>query len=161
MSCNHVLAASLLVLLASASDDSHCSRDNSRRVRTFLNKNVYPKLPFSALDLPSTCQLHPSLDAFREQELNKKEVTRGDWKCLYCTKHFRSEFYLDKHMHNRHGDKLPENGSTTACLADLCPVFGCDTAPLQLSRRGSSSTPQQPLTRAKKDFNVDKCTPRR
>ena len=133
-----------------------CSRAASRKVREFLDRDVFPKLlPMKAADLPQTCQLNPSLDLYREQELNKKEQGRGDWRCLFCGKHFRSEHYLDKHMHNRHSDKL-QNSSTT-CLADLCPIFGCDEKKRAYSGSSSSSRQGVPSYR-KKDFAIDVCT---
>jgi hypothetical protein len=42
---------------------------------------------------------------------------------MLCTKSFKNEFYLDKHMGLKHQDVV--NASSTVCLADLCPVFGC------------------------------------
>ena len=159
-------AAMVALLHASAAEESGaCSRELSRRVRSFLHKSVYPKLAGSAADLPWSCQLNPALDVYREQELNKKEVSRGDWKCLFCGKHFRSEDYLDKHMHNRHMDKLT-NDSTTTCLADLCPVFGCDDKQANLvARRGGGGSGggqhlAPPLPRPRKEFGIDNhCTP--
>lgn len=114
------------------------------------------------MSLPESCQLHPSVDLYAEQEAHKKEVTRGDWRCLLCGKHFRSEFYIDRHMHNKHTEKLSGSG-TSICLADLCPIFGC-TGKEERSRglpppgpRRSASSSSFPQTgaikdRSKKDF---------
>lgn len=97
---------------------------SSRLVRSFLVKDVYPRLPFDAALLPDSCQLNPKLDRYRWQEGNKTEVSRGDHKCMLCGKHFRTEFYLDKHMHLAHGSAL-QGGVGAVCLGDLCPIFGC------------------------------------
>jgi len=101
-----------------------CSRMSSRLVRSFLVKDVFPRLPFAPSFLPDTCQLNPKLDRYRWQEGNKTEITRGDFQCSLCAKHFRTEFYLDKHMHNMHAAAL-EGGDGAVCLGDLCPIFGC------------------------------------
>lgn len=167
-----VMSSSRLVLcglaLASAqhpqpqpqSHSLECSREASRRVRSYLGASVYPKLSIGAESLPLTCQIHPSLDLYRVQELSKQEVARGDWKCLYCGKHFRSEFYIDRHMHNMHRDRLDK--AATTCLADLCPIFGCDQnnhglPPLAASSSGTvQHTPSHGHRR--KDFQASRCT---
>ena len=109
--------------------------------------------------LPTTCQINPRLDLYRAQEINKQEVTRGDWKCLYCGKRFRSEFYMDRHMHTMHSDKLDKTATT--CLADLCPIFGCEQSGRLASSSSiglSSSAAQRPLS-TKKEFQTNnKCT---
>jgi hypothetical protein len=61
---------------------------------------------------------------YADHEKHKEEDSRMDYRCTYCGKHFKTEFYLDKHMHNMHADKLVE-GSGNMCLASLCPIFGC------------------------------------
>lgn len=101
-----------------------CDRGLSRQVRSFIEKEVYPKLSMAPNELPSTCQLHPDQDMYAGHEKHKHEETRMDWKCSYCSKRFKTEFYLDKHMHNMHEDKLVE-GVGNMCLASLCPIFGC------------------------------------
>ena len=101
-----------------------CDRGLSRQVRSFIQKEVYPKLSIAPNELPSTCQLHPEQDMYADHENHKHEETRMDWKCSYCGKHFKTEFYLDKHMHNMHKDKIVE-GAGNMCLASLCPIFGC------------------------------------
>jgi len=127
----------------------------------------------AAIDLPESCQLNPKFDLYAEQESNKREEYRGDWKCVFCRKHFKSEFYLDRHMHNMHQDKLAANATSTTCLADLCPVFGCEpqsksyqaqvAASRALSRgggksRNSGSGSSSNNNNKNKDFFVDTCT---
>lgn len=114
-----------------------CSRDIARKVRSYLQKEVYPKLDFPALELPDACQLNPKFDTYLDQEQHKAEVSRNDWQCLYCRKHFKNQFYLDRHMSLKHRDKLLSN--TTVCLADLCPVFGCHTLERQAKRAAEAA----------------------
>lgn len=64
-----------------------CSRELTRRVRSFLNSDVFPLIPVEASQLPKTCQLNPLLDSYLEQEKNKIQVHQKlEWKCLYCNK---------------------------------------------------------------------------
>jgi uncharacterized Zn-finger protein len=105
-----------------------CSRDLSRQVRFFLNKEVFPLLPVEPMELPKSCQLHPSLDPYLHHEKNKELIQKNEWKCSYCNKRFKSEFYTDRHMQNKHSEFLSNNGSSL-CLADLCPIFGCSSDP--------------------------------
>lgn len=85
-----------------------CSREISRKVRDFLDRDVFTLLPatMKPQDLPSTCQLNPKFDLYYSQEKAKTEIHRADWQCGFCGKHFKSEFYMDRHMHNKHADKL-------------------------------------------------------
>lgn len=96
----------------------------SRKVRSFIQKEIYPHLPIEPSELPEICQLHPTNDLYLDQELNKTEVQRLDWKCAYCNKHFRTEFYLDRHMSTRHSDKLKvRSRERPAHVAVVVPVW--------------------------------------
>ncbi len=106
-----------------------CSRFSTRQVRVFLEKEVYPRLPYPPEELPSSCQLNPLYDQFLDQERNKTEVSRSDYQCGLCGKHFRSEFYLDKHISTHHRVQLRGSGENRVCLGDLCPLFGCSVDP--------------------------------
>ena len=113
----------LIVNLSNSYEINHsCSRELSRKVRRYLEKEVYPLLLLD--QLLDSCQLNPKYDMYFTQETAKKEIEQGDWKCGLCNKHFRNEFYMDRHMDNKHQDKL--QNTTSICLADLCPIFGCD-----------------------------------
>ena len=81
-----------------------CSREKSRDVRRFLNTTIFREYPSDSL-LP-TCAISPLNDIYAYQEANKKYVRRFEWKCLFCQKVFKSEYYVDKHMTFRHQDKL-------------------------------------------------------
>ena len=63
-----------------------CSRDLSRRVRSIIKKQIFPFLTIDPKLLPTVCQLNPINDAFLDQEDNKTEVQKGEWKCSYCNK---------------------------------------------------------------------------
>lgn len=117
--------------------ENSCSRSVSRKVRNYLNNNVYSQLPFASDKLPFECPLHPHYDLYNDQELHKKELIKGDWKCGYCNKHFKSEYYIDKHMYNKHSDKLLMNSTSSSCLANLCPVFGCHSSQTVTKNEGS------------------------
>ena len=71
----HYYSTSVLLLLGSISDrgnaDASCSREHSRKVRGYLQKEILPRVHIDKL--PDTCILHPSLDLYQEQE-KKKEV---------------------------------------------------------------------------------------
>ncbi|CAN0039324.1 unnamed protein product [Pylaiella littoralis] len=113
-----------------------CSRENSRQARNIITKNVYPYLAKDPeLAIPPECPLHPSLDIYKHQEANKLAFPgKADtFQCGYCQKRFKTEFYMDRHMDNKHADRLnlderlyagaePDSGR---CLADLCPALGC------------------------------------
>ncbi len=142
--------------------DEGCSRLSSRLVRSFLVKDVFPRLPFPPEALPEACQLNPRFDRYRFQEGNKTEVTRGDFQCKLCGKHFRTEFYLDKHMHNKHQNIL-QGGDHGICLGDLCPIFGCssqDDSNFHINyRAGKTNRGPRELLDENKFFQLDEsCT---
>ncbi|RYY86301.1 hypothetical protein EON63_06045 [archaeon] len=58
----------------------NCSREISRKVMTFLEKEVYPILPTLASHLPSTCPLHPLRNLFQDHEKHKVKLDSDDWK---------------------------------------------------------------------------------
>mmetsp|Transcript_519 Transcript_519/g.1116 ORF Transcript_519/g.1116 Transcript_519/m.1116 type:complete len:272 (+) Transcript_519:146-961(+) len=102
-----------------------CSRDKSRKARAILDVYLHPFLVESHKgNMSEECVLQPHRDMYREHELNKKEVRRSQWKCLFCSKMFRSEDYLDKHFDNRHLSAIPEGAEV--CLGDYCDVLHCD-----------------------------------
>ena len=52
----------------------------------------------------------------------------------HVKKEFVNEYYIDKHMHNKHEDAL-EGVQGGYCLADFCPIVGCSS--FSLSRHAS------------------------
>lgn len=147
-----------------------CSRSQSRLVRDYLEKEIWPllqtgrdkgKKEVSEL-LPADCPLNPALDLYEYQEKQKTKLkgssSKGHWKCEICGKVFRNEMYLDKHMDLKHHDKLNLNADT--CLADFCPVFGCsyklkDSATSTKYGRKKDKTDS---TSKKKFTNIEPCT---
>eukprot|EP00752_Nemacystus_decipiens_P008570 g7654.t1 len=130
--------------------DHSCSREHSRQARKIIAKSVYPYLGKDpALAIPPQCPLHPALDMFKDQEEHKRLVPgeRDIYQCGYCQKQFKTEFYMDRHMDNKHPDRLILDREIDAeayayadadadvdadstpppgrCLGDLCPVLGC------------------------------------
>lgn len=81
-----------------------CSRKYSREVRKFAEDILFSRLGRNLVN--SSCPLSPINDIFEEHEKNKEEIAYSKWKCGYCGKIFRTEHYLDKHMHLKHGDTL-------------------------------------------------------
>lgn len=103
-----------------------CPRDVSRNAKAILEKEVYRRIKIKPDELPDDCQLNPNFDRYYDQELNKKHRrSKGEFQCNYCGKRFVNEFYIDRHMDNKHRDKLQPNRTT--CFADLCPIIGCST----------------------------------
>ncbi|CAN0097418.1 unnamed protein product, partial [Discosporangium mesarthrocarpum] len=107
---------------------SFCSRADSRRARDVITKDIFPLLKGDPEEaLPPDCPLRPSLDMFLDQERHKISLARGRhdvYQCGYCSKRFRMEYYMDKHMDNKHPDKVNLQPQSK-CLGDLCPVLGC------------------------------------
>eukprot|EP00299_Pterocystis_sp_00344_P017293 c8669_g1_i2.p1 GENE.c8669_g1_i2~~c8669_g1_i2.p1 ORF type:complete len:262 (+),score=66.04 c8669_g1_i2:48-833(+) len=108
-----------------------CNREKSRTVRNIVRQLVLNEVD-SEFDLPDDCPLDPEQDMYLEHEEHKHTVLTNDWKCGYCGKHFKSESFLDKHLHRKHADTIDKE--RTVCLADLCDVFVCDN---KYDQRGS------------------------
>jgi hypothetical protein len=107
-------------------EEEDCNRETSRHVRAFIHHSIYPQLGVKPEELPKSCPLHPDNYVYADQESQKQVESRMDWKCNICGKHFKTEFYVDKHMHNAHPDHLRDGaGSGIMCPARLCPIFGC------------------------------------
>lgn len=109
-----VLYGLLLSLgLTNLSKSYECSRLLSRRVRSVYRDQLQRYISFESINkegsefnLPETCAWHPSNDRYFDQERNKSELSMREWKCGYCGKIFRTEHYMDLHMHRHHTDKL-------------------------------------------------------
>lgn len=98
-----------IFLLASVAgaEQSGCSREDARRIRSFLQNEVLPPLGLKPTDLPNSCALHPSLDMYGTHEAHKTSEHRSDWQCMYCRKRFVSENYLDRHLERFHSNLIP------------------------------------------------------
>jgi len=100
-------------------DPGGCDRAVSREVRRVLSEYILPQVRAAGLELPHSCRLHQDHDMYYDQEKHKTELRHNAWKCLYCSKTFRGEVYLDKHMHNRHSNMT----QGPVCLADYVAVL--------------------------------------
>lgn len=102
-----------------------CSRERSRHARGVLEEFFFPVVvEKNKFALPPNCPFDRTKDMYLEHERHKAMVRRTQWKSLYSDKVFRSEYYVDKHMDNRHMDKIPPGADV--CLADYCEVLQCD-----------------------------------
>ena len=102
-----------------------CSRERSRHARAVLDEFFFPVvLDKNRFALPPNCPFDRAKDMYLEHERHKEVVRRTQWKSTYSDKVFRSEYYVDKHMDNRHMDKIPPGADV--CLADYCDVLQCD-----------------------------------
>mmetsp|Transcript_44015 Transcript_44015/g.71631 ORF Transcript_44015/g.71631 Transcript_44015/m.71631 type:complete len:303 (-) Transcript_44015:2381-3289(-) len=132
-------------LIPGPSDDSptlKCSRLRSRIVRGIIEEQVMPTVEDAGYFLPKECLLSRANDILRLQEEQKHELWREQWKCLLCGKSFRSEFYLDKHMENKHTSLYHSNA--TCCLADLCEMFDCESG-IEEAKSRNKNTPYSEL----------------
>ena len=145
-----------------------CSRSQSRLVRSYLEKEIWPLLQTGsgkdkrdvASSLPADCPLNPALDLYHDQEKKKTKLkgnSKGHWKCEICGKVFRNEGYLDKHMDLKHHDRISPTADT--CLADFCPVFGCSYKLKENTSRNKKKTNNKSSIQTKKKFtNIEPCT---
>ena len=123
-----VLAATSIAPLgsdaAATPSSPACSRERSRHARDVLDEFFHPVVARNDFVLPPNCPFGRDKDMYLEHERHKEVVRRTQYKSLYSDKVFKSEYYVDKHMDNRHMDKIPEGADT--CLADYCDVLRCD-----------------------------------
>jgi hypothetical protein len=61
-------------------NETSCSRDLSRTVRNFIEKELFIGFNVNIDKLPLNCLLNPRLDLFKNQETMKEEVSYDDWK---------------------------------------------------------------------------------
>eukprot|EP00039_Didymoeca_costata_P031566 m.35351 g.35351 ORF g.35351 m.35351 type:complete len:1063 (+) comp8874_c0_seq1:81-3269(+) len=114
-----------------------CSKIKSRVARQRV-KNMFERL-FVSLDVENQKDLHegqqmesisvgcpllPVFDAFRLHENFKYQNSGNKFTCGYCGKSFKGEEYFDRHMDNRHSDKL--NLPSSTCTSDFCDMFHCN-----------------------------------
>jgi hypothetical protein len=90
----------------SVNNKHQCSRPLSRKVRNFVEAEIFSKLTIKPNELPNNCQLNPKYDLYLDQERHKVEYSRSEWTCSYCRKSFKNEKYLDRHMDNKHQHRL-------------------------------------------------------
>lgn len=96
----------------------HCDRTRSKEARLALDKLVWGPLQKDGLQVSRDCVLSPRRDILTAQEAAKTETNGATWKCLLCSKVFRNEHYIDKHLARKHAEV--RHKGTSVCLADLC-----------------------------------------
>lgn len=103
-----------------------CSRERSRHARAVLDEFFYPVVKAARYKLDAKCPISQVRDMYYEHETHKEPVkySKHYWRSLYSGKVFKSEYYVDKHMERRHGDKIPPEADV--CLADHCDLLQCD-----------------------------------
>ena len=126
-----------------------CDRYMSRKLTEHFNNMIYPKLSFDATELPTKCPLNPNYNIFVNQELSKVQENRARWKCEYCGKKFKNEFYLDRHINLKHNDTLNLKDHS-GCVSDLCPIFGCSHEDFNSISSSSGSGMQACITEAER-----------
>ena len=70
--------------------------------------------------LPPNCPFDRSKDMYSEHEKHKEVVRRTQYKSLYSDKTFYNEYYVDKHMDNRHMDKVPPGADVASRTTARC-----------------------------------------
>lgn len=63
-----------------ATDSGECSKLVSRKVRQFLERDVFSTLPFDAARLHISCPINPQRDIYNKFESSKVELNNADWK---------------------------------------------------------------------------------
>ena len=123
-----------------------CSRERSRHARGVVTEALGPLAGAAGVDLKRGCPLRPERDMYLEHEQHKERLPGDKWRSTYAGKVFRSEYFVDLHMDNRHMDKVPPGADV--CLADFCEVLRCDDYYTRYyPRQGKQYTPRQGLCR--------------
>lgn len=131
----------------------HCSRAKSRAGRKLI-ENLMRLTPGTDQELmPDSCPLRLENDVFAAQESGKVRQHKSLWSCPLCAKRFRTEFYLDRHLDNKHSHDLD---AKTGCLADLCEVFNCENSSLSTP---ACSSAQEARARHKCHSIFHRCFP--
>lgn len=112
-----------------------CSRELSRTVKSYINMNMFEVQDFDKYSVPLSCPIHPLADPYYNQEKNWMRVSVREYQCMFCKKKFKSLYYMDRHMDNKHKDMLVES-ENTYCLAELCQIFGCKPDDLESHKKG-------------------------
>lgn len=133
-----------------------CSRMISRKIRNYINNDLYSNLKINKEMLLDQCPLHSSLDIYQEQESHIHMNDNGYYQCSYCNKRFISQYYIDRHLDNYHNDKILTN--STVCLADYCPIFGCKNNHLDVVKPIKLDIDYDNEIIKKKFKVLDKCT---
>lgn len=116
-----VLSACFIAVM---SDGKICSRDKSRVVAKVVREKILPAFKTVGASLSPKCKFSVIRNIYSIQEDHKVFESASRWTCDFCGKAFVSEFFLDQHFENKHGDHIQTKDAI--CLADVCDVFRCD-----------------------------------
>lgn len=115
-----MLAYTIITLHVFGATASECSREDSRRARLIVNKQVAPRYSMHHLEIPTTCPLSPANDQYAAHEVMKRRLG-SDWMCSVCGKSFKDEAGLESHLTTSHKVHKVEE-----CLADHCELLRCE-----------------------------------
>ncbi|GFS21264.1 zinc finger, C2H2-type domain-containing protein [Elysia marginata] len=119
-----VVVVVFVCLVGLSHPEKVCPRDKSRVVSRVVREKMFPAFNELGVQLNPSCSFSLERDIYAIQEDHKVEESSTRWTCNFCGKSFVSEFYLDRHLENRHKDSI-QTGDVV-CLADVCDVFRCD-----------------------------------
>ena len=111
-----LLASSIKHFLSTVESEFFFSRDFSRNQYTVRRSQVQRTPGFSA---PNVTEVRdpPPESLFNEYSPRLLPPPLGQ--------QFRTQFYMDRHMENKHADRLDKAEGSWGCLADLCDALGC------------------------------------
>ncbi|OQR91687.1 hypothetical protein THRCLA_08909, partial [Thraustotheca clavata] len=123
--CLILLSVVIGVVSLNEKHSTLCSRELSREAMYILEQHVYRPAQYFDFKMPSAelCPIAADQILFLDHESHKYRVHSNRWKCGYCSKNFRTESYLDKHMDLKHSNE-DERG---ICLGDICDILNCPT----------------------------------
>ena len=101
-----------------------CDRPSAREARRVVRNVLEPLAKSMGATLADTCPLAADQDHLLLHEAQKEVIRQSDWKCKVCGKHFKSEHYLDLHLHRKHAELL-QNISAQTCLGEFCDLLQC------------------------------------
>ncbi|KAK8811330.1 hypothetical protein WA158_003064 [Blastocystis sp. Blastoise] len=96
-----------------------CSRQDSLIAEMYIKKYILPMVNRYQYQLPKNCPLNLVSSRYFDQNKHKKQYNTH-YRCGYCGKKFRNEFYLERHFDNKHGNALLEN---SICIANIKDIF--------------------------------------
>jgi len=92
--------------------------------QSLVNAHIIGAAGIRPDDLPNDCMLNPERDMYLRQESHKEFVRQGHVKCGFCGKTFKNQYYMDRHLDNKHPGEFLANASV--CLADYCDILNCE-----------------------------------
>lgn len=121
-----------------------CDRMSSRQARSVIKDTIEPLARSYGLrlythghgldidhhhknDNGTQCLLDTTVDVFTHHDAYRVLQGSTRWTCTLCGKAFRSENYLDLHMHHRHASEIVIPPTGPICLADFCDAIMCES----------------------------------